>query len=240
MMTLKDVDDSIHGVIAQSPRDWSTNSYDAWIYGIFAGWGDCLDDIAKQHRWNDKVKGRLRDLHAAYVKAQETWTWRWPLFEGPRQMPDPKGPGAFGAVRKHDIHTGVDLYTYPGMSVLAVEDGVVVAIEDFTGPKAGSPWWNDTQSILIEGRSGVVCYGELSVLSGIQVGSEITREQCLGCVKTVLKKDKGTPRTMLHLELYEKGTTESVWWHLGDPKPSNLLDPTELVGEALMFMWKDQ
>lgn len=52
-------------------------------------------------------------------------TWAWPLWEGPAALPD--GPGRFGAVRKHDVHTGIDLYTYPGMPVLAVEDGVVVA-----------------------------------------------------------------------------------------------------------------
>ena len=63
--------------------------------------------------------------------------WRWPLWCGPAELPDE--PGRFGTVRKHEVHTGVDLYTYPGMPVLAVEAGVVVAIEKFTGLEAGSP-----------------------------------------------------------------------------------------------------
>jgi len=157
--------------------------------------------------------------------------WKWPLWAGPAELPDE--PGQFGTLRKHDIHTGVDLYTYPGMPVLAVEAGVVVAIEKFTGPEAGSPWWHDTEAVLVEGKSGVVLYGELSTLKGIEVGSPIQRETCLGCVKTVLRHDKGRPMTMLHFELYAPGTRESVWWRPGEPRPAHLLDPTELLTEAL-------
>ena len=76
--------------------------------------------------------------------------YRWPDKEG-----------KFGAVRKYDVHTGVDLYCESGSAVHAVEDGIVVNIENFTGPLAGSSWWNDTKSVLIEGKYGVVCYGEI-------------------------------------------------------------------------------
>jgi len=160
-----------------------------------------------------------------------TVTWRWPLWGAPPRLPDE--PGQFGAVRKHDIHTGVDLYTYPGSCVLAVEDGVVVAIEDFTGAVAGSPWWADTQAILVEGKSGVVCYGELIAPRRLAVGDRIQADGFLGCVKTVLRQDKGRPMTMLHFELYTHGTRETVWWRLGEPRPANLLDPTEQLTEAL-------
>lgn len=57
------------------------------------------------------------------------------------RMPDDEG--MFGAVRKYDIHTGVDLYCEEGSLVSEYEDGIVVAIEDFTGVKANSPWWNE-------------------------------------------------------------------------------------------------
>lgn len=157
--------------------------------------------------------------------------WAWPLFEGDARLPD--ALGQFGAVRKYDIHTGVDLYTYPGMPVLAVEKGTVVAIEEFTGPNAGSPWWNPTEAILVEGASGVVCYGELAVSSKLQVGSYVAREGFLGCVKTVLRKNKGRPMTMLHLELYRPGTRASVWWKHGEPQPSQLLDPTSYLEESI-------
>lgn len=158
-------------------------------------------------------------------------TWNWPLWCGDAGLPD--APGQFGVVRKHDIHTGVDLYTYPGMPVLPVEDGVVVAIEDFTGPQAGSPWWNETQAVLVEGASGVVCYGELSPLRDLTVGDLVGVESCLGCVKTVLRKDKGRPMTMLHLELYKKGQRETAWWRHGEPCPDGLLDPTPFLEAAL-------
>lgn len=157
-------------------------------------------------------------------------TWPWPLFEGPRVWPD--RPGQFGTMRKHDVHTGVDLYTYPGMTVMAVEPGVVVAIEDYTGPKAGSPWWFDTQAVLVEGTSGVICYGEIAVLKKIQVGFRVDEETCLGCIKRVLRKNKGRPMHMLHFEFYTPGTRESVVWGLNDPRPENLLDPSGKLREA--------
>lgn len=63
--------------------------------------------------------------------------WRWPL-DPLREHPLPRAPhaGAFGATRRHDVHTGIDLYADEGDAVVAVEDGVVVALEDFTGPGA--------------------------------------------------------------------------------------------------------
>lgn len=78
-----------------------------------------------------------------------------------------------------------------------------------------------------------MCYGEIAVQVGIAVGARVHREDCLGGVKTVLRKDKGRPMTMLHLELYKHGTRETVWWHLGEPKPLNLLDPTPFLVAAL-------
>ena len=157
--------------------------------------------------------------------------WRWPLWCGPAELPE--DPGTFGAVRRHDVHTGIDLYTYPGMPVLAVEDGVVVAIEKFTGAEAGSPWWNDTEAVLVEGASGVVCYGEIVTPKEMKVGDQLRREGYVGGVRTVLKKDKGRPMTMLHFELYRHATRETVWWRRGEPKPPNLLDPTEHLMVAL-------
>lgn len=108
--------------------------------------------------------------------------------------------GQFGAVRKYDIHTGIDLYCEEGSIVSALEDGIVVAVEDFTGTKANSPWWNDTKAVLVEGKSGVICYGEIEPC--VNVGDLIWAGDTIG---KVLKKNKGRPTTMLHLELYEKG-----------------------------------
>jgi murein DD-endopeptidase MepM/ murein hydrolase activator NlpD len=156
--------------------------------------------------------------------------WTWPLAYSPRVLPD--APGQFGAVRKHDVHTGVDLYAEPGTPVHAVEDGLIVSIEDFTGPSAGSPWWLETKAILVEGASGVVCYGELDVAEDIRVGMMVPRAARLGAVLPVLRKFKGRPTTMLHLELYERGTRASVIWNLGEERPAGLLDPTSRLLDA--------
>lgn len=157
-------------------------------------------------------------------------TWIWPLLTQARIWPDP--PGRFGAVRTHDIHTGVDLYTLPGTVVVAVEPGLVVEVEPFTGVLAGSPWWNETWAVLVEGSSGVVCYGE--VLPLVRPGDLLSSGSHVGTVQTVLRKDKGRPMTMLHLELYDSGTRTTVWWHLGQPQPEGLRDPTPyLTGVSL-------
>lgn len=141
---------------------------------------------------------------------------------------NPHSGGVFGAVRKHDIHTGIDLYCQEYSEVFAIEDGVVVNIFDFTGEKAGSPWWENTQAVLIEGKSGVILYGEVS--TNLNIGDIIKEGQMIGKVLRVLKKDKGLPTTMLHLELYKPGYRGSgEIWNLNEDKPEVLLNPNILL-----------
>jgi len=142
-------------------------------------------------------------------------------------LPVPPHPGSFGAVRRHDVHTGVDLYCPEGTPVYAIESGLVVAIEDFTGPKAGSPWWLDTRAVLIEGASGVLLYGE--VQPEVTLGERVTKGTRLAVVARVLRNDKGLPTSMLHFEQYVAGTRASVVWGLGSERPPQLLDPTPLL-----------
>lgn len=163
--------------------------------------------------------------------------WRWPLaswsFVG---IPIGNHRGAFGKVRRHDTHTGVDLYCVHDTEVFAVEDGEVISVENFTGPSADagregpSPWWNDTKAVLVKGKSGVVLYGEL--YPHLEAGDKIMAGTRVGFSRTVIKKDKGLPMCMLHLELYKPQTTESVWWPLEQNQPSNLLDPTPQLVKA--------
>jgi len=143
------------------------------------------------------------------------------------RVPVAPEPGAFGATRKFDVHTGVDLYVPEGTEVHAVESGRVVSVEDFTGPSAGYPWWHDTQAILVEGASGVLLYGE--VTASVLVGETVLEGQFLGRVKRVLVKDKGTPVSMLHFERYAPGVRQSTVWGLGESQPEGLLDPTSLL-----------
>lgn len=160
--------------------------------------------------------------------------WLWPLpFHYPT-VPVPPHPGAFGAVRKHDIHTGVDLYAPEKAPVRAVEDGIVVAVLPFTGPEAESPWWLPTLAVLVSGRSGMVLYGEVRPI--VRPGERIERGEQLGTVTRVLAT-KARPElpghlpSMLHLELYEK-VMDPVWWRLGQPRPKGLQDPTSFLSET--------
>lgn len=146
------------------------------------------------------------------------------------EIPIKEHVGAFGAKRKMHIHEGVDLYCLEGEPVYAIEDGNVVLIENFTGPKAGSDWWNDTNAVHIEGKCGVFVYGEIIEVDSIKVGKEIKEGDLIGYVKTVLKKDKGRPMSMLHLELYQHGSRMSVTWHPWQKeKPNFLQDPTSIL-----------
>lgn len=147
-------------------------------------------------------------------------------------LPLPPHPGAFGAQRRHHTHEGVDMYCASGTPVAAVEDGIVVAVIAFTGPKAGSDWWHDTDAVLVEGASGVVLYGEITAAAGIALGAEVKRGARIGNVVTVLKEDKGRPLSMLHLELHAAGTREAYEWTEKTGRPESLRDPTPFLKEA--------
>lgn len=141
-------------------------------------------------------------------------------------------PGAFGAIRKFDIHEGVDIYTHDGADVYAVEDGVVTAIYKFTGKDANCDWWNETWRVKVQGKSGAVTYGELAKPSDLlKVGSHVYKRDVIGNVTPVLKPEKYRPDirnhsvAMLHLELRTE-TCHLDGWKLGEQRDRKLLDPT--------------
>lgn len=166
-------------------------------------------------------------------------SWKFPLKLWQGEIPTGSHPGAFASRRKYDIHCGVDLYVQDNEPVYAVEDGTIVAIEEYTGPSAESPWWLPTQAILVAGKSGVVCYGEVKPVADLLEGGRVKQGEHIAHVYPVLKEGKvrddipGHSRFMLHFELYEHGTTESVWWLSNQQKPANLLNPTGLLIDAL-------
>ena len=159
----------------------------------------------------------------------------FPLKNYKYEIPQGEHLGAFGTPRKYDTHTGIDLYCNMGDRVHAIEDGEILAIEWFTGPKINMPWWNDTQAIAIKGKSGIINYGEVIVSENLSVGMMISEGDFLGCVFPVLKKDKGrVPSTsMLHLELYSEYNGKWVFWNLGQPRPENLYNPYWMLLEEL-------
>lgn len=158
----------------------------------------------------------------------------FPLKNYNFKIPQGNHPGAFGFKRKHDFHTGVDLYCNDFDPFFAIENGIIVNIEQFTGPEVGSDWWSNTFAIMIEGKSGVINYGEIyRPDSDLKIGDTLKEGDFIGNVKQVLKSNKvrnDIPNhscSMLHIELYKHGTVEFVDWF--DEKPSNLLDPTEIL-----------
>lgn len=146
-------------------------------------------------------------------------------------LPTGRHPGAFGVERTHHIHEGVDLYCPTGTLVHAVEGGEVVEVAPFTGPSAGMPWWHDTQVALVEGPSGVVAYGEIAPT--VTRGQRVQTGDPLGQVVQVLRKNKGRPVSMLHLELHTEGTRTCLEWAPRAPRPPSLRDPTALLAAAL-------
>jgi len=156
----------------------------------------------------------------------------FPVKSSTNEIPVGEHAGAFGVERKMHIHEGVDLYTKKYEVVRAMEDGEVVARQYFTGQHVDSPWWNDTYCVMVEGASGVINYGEI-LPRGLVIGQKVTRGQEIGIIETVLKKDKGLPMNMLHLERYVSGTTEPLKeWSLGMSQPTQLLNPTTLLFNA--------
>lgn len=149
------------------------------------------------------------------------------------KFPKPEEPGSFGAIRKYDCHTGVDLYCQFMQPVYAIESGLIKRVGHFTGPKVNTPWWNDTDFILIEGKSGCILYGEIQLPSHFIKPTEneyVDEGTLLGYVIPVLKKDKGRPMNMLHIELYEHGYDgDGVVWERRDPRPKQLQDITPLL-----------
>lgn len=168
-------------------------------------------------------------------------SWSFPLF--PQDLTNHERLtseyGVFGFKRSYYYHQGIDLYVRGEAPVLAVEDGEVVAIVDFTGPPE-HPHWLYTQAVLVEGNSGVVCYGEVRPKSFLRVGYALESGEKLANVAPVIPAGSERPdifghsRHMLHFEWYEPGTVDPVDWHHEDARPRVLRDPTE----PLIAAWK--
>lgn len=156
--------------------------------------------------------------------------WNAPLLKwNPKAVPRVEDGhlGAFSVERKFHFHEGVDLYCKDGSSVFAVESGTVVAVRQFTGEALGHTWWNDTHAVFVLGETGIVVYGEIS--PKVAVGDTIDASREIGTVVQVLKKDKGRPMAMLHIELRAPHHDDSLSpfdWSKDLKKPVWLLDPT--------------
>ncbi len=191
-----------------------------------------IEPVSKKLACGDEGIGALADISFIKEIVDGRLEIMYPLlnFNG---IPSHGHPGAFLTCRKHSVHTGVDLYTKEHEIVYAMSDGVVVSIEDFTGVKDNSPWWEDTQCILIKHWFGVVCYGEITPHSYLFPGAKVFRGTSIGEVKRVLKPGKERPdipghsTSMLHLELYPETMDHASQSYEKDK--DILLDPTPIL-----------
>ena len=173
-------------------------------------------------------------------------SWIWPLRDSTPMLPD--YPGSFGAIRKHVVHTGIDLYCELGQEVVAAEDGEVISVIGFTGKECQdkSFWWNYTDAVIISGNSGYIVYGE--VTSRVKVGEFVKAGDIIAIVDTsVLRSFKGRPTVMLHLEILNPeiasvsipNAVAANRWMESEQQPDLLIDPTmnliEAAGEDLSF-----
>lgn len=143
-------------------------------------------------------------------------------------LPEKSSQNAFGAKRKFDYHTGVDIFCDENDEVYSIFDGVVTNVIKFTGFDE-SPWWNDTHAVMIYHHNikKTFLYGELAPT--IRLGKVVKAGDLIGNVRRVLKNDKDTPTTMLHMECYSGLQTDAVWWYHDKKQPRNLEDITKYL-----------
>lgn len=209
----------------------------------FSGFGlnnSIVEPQSKMLACGTKGNGAMADIDNIVANVRQMLRWKFPLEQRECSgIPINGHPGSFLCKRKHHTHTGVDLYTKDGASVYAVEDGIVVGKEHFTGPQNNQPWWNDTDCVLIEGATGVICYGEIAP-NFKPVGTTVSRGEYVGKVKRVLKEGKERPdimghsTSMLHMELYPHGKYKAFQEYGDNPDSFDILqDPTPYLLESM-------
>lgn len=210
-----------------------------------------IDPTVKELACGDFGIGAMPDINAV-IDIINDYHWCNPLakwhedviFSGKdiefyNYLPKYNEPGSFGFIRKHDIHTGVDIYCNASETkVLAVEDGEVIDKGIFTGASVNSDWWNQTYYCVIKGQSGYVLYGEINE-SRFNKGDKVKKGDYIADVIAVLPEEKirkdirNHSNFMLHLELY-KEYDKPIIWNLKEKRNKNLLDPTPYLKNALV------
>jgi murein DD-endopeptidase MepM/ murein hydrolase activator NlpD len=155
---------------------------------------------------------------------------QWPVPDAYSRKVPMVPDAAFGVSRGYrngeGKHTGIDIYAPVGSKVVAIEDGKVVHVSEFTGAP-WSPQWRRTWYVMVEHVNGnVVVYGEIRK-PRLQKGQTIAAGQIIGYTAKVLFGKKEKDSSMLHFELHKKGSRVSQDW-IGK-RPKRFLDPTEYL-----------
>jgi hypothetical protein len=62
---------SVQRLIARDSRDWSADRHDAFLYGVFVGWGAEQERVAGRHAWDEDFVARLDRLHGGVRRAMQ-------------------------------------------------------------------------------------------------------------------------------------------------------------------------
>jgi murein DD-endopeptidase MepM/ murein hydrolase activator NlpD len=154
----------------------------------------------------------------------------WPVPQAYSRKVSQVHDVTFGAPRQYKLgrgkHTGIDIHAPVGSKVLAIEDGLVVHVADFTGAPS-SPQWRRTWYVMVEqADKRVAAYCELRK-PRLKKGQKLKRGQTIGYIAKVLFGKTTEESAMLHFELHKPGSRMATDW-IGK-KPSRLLNPTNYL-----------
>jgi len=152
-------------------------------------------------------------------------------------LPVPPHPGAFGDVRPRHIHEGVDIYAPPETPVLAVEDGTIVGVTPLVGAETRNAFWHDMEAVLVQGKSGLAVYCEITPLKTLEPAMQVKQGALLGHIYKKGYKNQNPHRKaedsehsfFLHLELHHPNIRMPTKWLPDKPKPDTLFDPTPFL-----------
>ncbi|HVV33782.1 MAG TPA: M23 family metallopeptidase [Vitreimonas sp.] len=117
-------------------------------------------------------------------------------------------------------HVGVDLFADPGDTVIAIEDGIILANYPFLRAATGQMSW----CVLIAHAGYVATYGEvqagLTDVWNLRIGDRVQGGQFIANIS-----DTG----QLHFETYDPSVTRNISWPNGAPEPAGVRDPTRFL-----------
>ncbi len=117
-------------------------------------------------------------------------------------------------------HVGIDLFTHAGDSVVAVEDGTLLAFYPFLRARTGEM----SYALLAAHADYVANYAEVRADSlsdnRLALGDAVSAGQIIAAISDTAQ---------LHFETYAPATTHGQSWRHGAPRPPRVLDPTRLL-----------
>ena len=134
-------------------------------------------------------------------------------------------PAKFGANRTGRLHAGADIYAPIGTEVYACEDGIIRHIS----PK----FYKNVGAIEITHKTCICRYCELTPLSTIKEGQQISQGQLIGYVAKI----DGIENSMLHFELYDNQDDKMPLTIVPNPpynRRKDLLDPEEYLDKSIL------